>query len=96
LFSIYFVMCFSPLVDEDSASVTVGYGFCLMLAVHIVINISIIIFTSVRDGIKQFMRWHFLRKHMQAAKLALLLLDRKKIRKNGRDRIENSRKGHEE
>jgi uncharacterized membrane protein YcjF (UPF0283 family) len=52
LFSIYFVMCFSQLVPDDSAQNSVGYGFCAMLSVHIVINISIIIFTSVRDGIK--------------------------------------------
>lgn len=33
---------------------------------------------------------------MKAARLAMLLLDRKKIKQNARSRIENSRKGHEQ
>ena len=96
LFSIYFVMCFSDLVSADSAMTTVGYAFCLMLACHIVINISIIIVSSVKDAIMKFKKWRFLREHLKAAKLALLLLDRKKIRQNARERVETCRKGHEE
>ena len=96
LFSIYFVMCFSQLVPDDNAQNLVGYGFCFMLAVHIVINIAIIVITSVSDAIIKFRRWHFLRKHMKAALLARLLIDRKKLRQNARDRIEKSRTGHEQ
>jgi hypothetical protein len=96
LFSIYFVMCFSQLVPDDSAQNFVGYGFCFMLAVHIVINIAIIIITSVSDAIRKFRRWYFIREHMKAALLARLLIDRKKLRQNARDRIEKSRTGHEQ
>jgi uncharacterized membrane protein YcjF (UPF0283 family) len=45
LFSIYFVMCFSQLAPDVNAQNLVGYGFCFMLAVHIVINIAIIVIT---------------------------------------------------
>ena len=69
LSSIYFVMCFSDLVTDFFAQTVVGYAFCALLAVHIVINILIIMFSSVVTNIKKFRRWLFIRKHKRIAKL---------------------------
>jgi hypothetical protein len=63
LSSLYFVMCFSPLVPDLEAQDLMGYGFCLMMGIHCAVNILIMLGTSIIQTIGSFKRYLFLRKH---------------------------------
>ena len=65
LFSLYFVMCFSSFVPHLSAQDLVGYGFCLMMAIHCAINLLIMLGSSIVQTIQRLKRYLFLRRHMK-------------------------------
>jgi hypothetical protein len=65
LSSLYFVMCFSPLVPDFHAQDLVGYGFCLTMGIHCAVNISIMLGTSILQTLRRFKRYLFLRRHMK-------------------------------
>ena len=50
--SLYFIMCFSAYVPSTEAQDMVGYGLCLMMAVHCGVHLLIIMYTSVINTFK--------------------------------------------
>jgi uncharacterized membrane protein (DUF485 family) len=61
--SLYFVMCFSDFVPDIFAQNIVGYIFCGMIALHTVVNILLIVITSIISYIHRIRRYFFIRKH---------------------------------
>jgi len=65
LSSLYFVMCFSPLVSDSHAQDIVGYGFCGVIGAHCLVNIAIMFGDSLKTSIANLKKYLFIHKHMQ-------------------------------
>ena len=82
LSTLYFVMCFSDLVPDRFVQNIVGYGFCGMIALHIVVNLMLIVITSIISYVNRFKRYFFIRKAKKMAQQTRSLIDREKLKKH--------------
>ena len=63
LLAIHFIMCFSALVPDSAAQDLVGYGFCLMMAVHCLCHLVIMMGSSILTAVRDYKRRKFLKHH---------------------------------
>ncbi len=63
LFIMYTMMCFTDFVPEIETQYKVGYISCGLVVSHLLINISIMLKTSIKQIVMRIKRWIMLRKH---------------------------------
>jgi hypothetical protein len=84
MFVLYSMICFSPFVPENKARITMGYFCCLVVALHLVVNLSLILAASVQSLIKNFKLWRAKRnlakqrREKKSAMSAAMLIRREK------------------
>jgi hypothetical protein len=62
LVSIYFTMFFSAYISNVDVLNGIGYCFCGLLFSHLIINITIIAVSTIRQKIKEFRHWMIIRR----------------------------------
>ena len=74
LVSIHFTMFFSAYISNVDVLNGIGYCFCGLLFSHLIINITIIAVSTIRQKIKEFRHWMIIRRELmrlQAHKKAI-------------------------
>ena len=87
LATIYFAMCFSPLVPSIWAQTIVGYMFIGMLAIHVGVNLLMMFFLTVKEAIANFKRNRFLKTHLRKLQERINAVDKAKRRQRVREFI---------
>ena len=59
----YTMMCFTDFVADLETQYKVGFVSCGLVVGHLLINVSIMLKTSVKQIIMRFKRWLMLKKH---------------------------------
>ena len=59
---LYCVICFSPFVGDVETKYVIGYISCAIFAQNILINLPVIIVTSVKANIRKIKIWYLMRK----------------------------------
>lgn len=57
MFVLYSMITFSPFVPDNKARIIMGYFCCFVVALHLVVNLSLILATSVNSLIFSFKLW---------------------------------------
>ena len=57
-------MLFSPYIDKIDISNGIGYCFCGMLFIHLLVNIAIIAVVTAKKSLNDFRRWLIIRKEL--------------------------------
>jgi hypothetical protein len=66
---LYSTICFSPFVPDNNARITMGYYVCFVIALHLTVNLSLILFSNVKLLIRTFKLWRA-RRHLASQRRA--------------------------
>jgi len=69
---LYCMMCFSPFVSDIEAKQTMGYFCCFLVALHLAVNLYLIVASSFRQILLRAKLWLALRKLSKQRELNVL------------------------